>query len=64
MGRRGEAPLVPPYSFRRPNKTMALTGKPAELTFNPDSDNPLLPKPEARAKDVARNPFADGNKQP
>ena len=25
VGRRGEAPLVPPYSFRRPNKAMALT---------------------------------------
>ena len=24
VGRRGEAPLVPPYSFRRPNKAMAL----------------------------------------
>ncbi len=24
VGRRGEAPLVPPYKFRRPNKTMAL----------------------------------------
>ncbi len=24
VGRRGEAPLVPPYSFRSPNKTMAL----------------------------------------
>ena len=25
VGRRGEAPLVPPYSFRRPNKVMALS---------------------------------------
>ena len=25
VGRRGEAPLVPPYSFRRPNKAMALS---------------------------------------
>ena len=24
VGRRGEAPLVPPYGFRRPNKAMAL----------------------------------------
>ena len=24
VGRRGEAPLVPPYSLRRPNKAMAL----------------------------------------
>ena len=24
VGRRGEAPLVPPYKFRRPNKAMAL----------------------------------------
>ena len=24
VGRRGEAPLVPPYRFRRPNKAMAL----------------------------------------
>ena len=26
VGRRGEAPLVPPYRFRRPNKAMALRG--------------------------------------
>ncbi len=25
VGRRGEAPLVPPYNFRRHNKAMALT---------------------------------------
>ena len=24
VGRRGEAPLVPPYKFRRPNKAIAL----------------------------------------
>ncbi len=24
VGRRGEAPLVPPYTFRSPNKAMAL----------------------------------------
>ncbi len=24
VGRRGETPLVPPYSFRSPNKAMAL----------------------------------------
>ena len=24
VGQRGEAPLVPPYRFRRPNKAMAL----------------------------------------
>ncbi len=24
VGRRGEAPLVPPYSFRSPNKALAL----------------------------------------
>ena len=25
VGRRGEAPLVPPYKFPRPNKAMALS---------------------------------------
>ena len=28
VGRRGEAPLVSPYSFRRPDKAMALTPLP------------------------------------
>ena len=32
VGRRGEAPLVPPYSFRRPNKAMAVASDLAELT--------------------------------
>ena len=27
VGRRGEAPLVPPYKFRSPNKAMALDGR-------------------------------------
>ncbi len=36
VGRRGEAPLVPPCKFRRPNKAMALVisligGQPARL---------------------------------
>ena len=31
VGRRGEAPLVPPYSFRRPNKAMALRHLPHTL---------------------------------
>ena len=31
VGRRGEAPLVPPYKFRRSKKAMALL--PGKLTF-------------------------------
>ena len=27
VGRRSEAPLVPPYRLNRPNKAMALPGK-------------------------------------
>ncbi len=27
VGRRGEAPLVPPYNFRSPNKAMALSAR-------------------------------------
>ena len=28
VGRRGEAPLVPPYKFRRPDKAIALARVP------------------------------------
>ena len=33
VGRRGEAPLVPPYKLRRPNKAMALDNQPTRLAF-------------------------------
>ncbi len=41
VGRRVEAPLVPPYRFRRPNKAMAL--RIAEERFAIRSDNAKLP---------------------
>ncbi len=33
VGRRGEAPLVPPYTFRRPNKAIALDRGRGHLFF-------------------------------
>ncbi len=35
VGRRGEAPLVPPYSLRRPNKAMALARREVLLRLSP-----------------------------
>ena len=39
VGRRGETPLVPPYSFRRPNKAMALLMQIGPLLLAPSADS-------------------------
>ncbi len=41
VGRRGEAPLVPPYRLHRPNKAMALAGKPS-VNVPPGTLNSIL----------------------
>ena len=53
VGRRGEAPLVPPYKFRRPNKAMALAMPPSRLVEAPASH--ILPAEPTKERE--RNNF-------
>jgi len=53
VGRRGEAPLVPPYKFRSPNKAMALDGR----GVHPTSHLECCPKTELAATGVEILPW-------
>ncbi len=63
VGRRGEARLVPPYSFRRPNKAMALRYRHTPLKACWRSA--LLPPREIQmTHDWFCNSFPDGGVTP
>ena len=49
VGRRGEAPLVPPYKLRRPNKVIALVHRRFRLLESPPTV-PLRSGPSGRGE--------------